>query len=84
VDTEELLSVADGPELGAVNVTVTLGTGLPSASVTSATSELPNAVPTVVLCGLPLLTAMFAAVPAVFVSENEAGAATPETSALTE
>jgi hypothetical protein len=74
---------ADAPPPGAVNVTATFGTGLPSESVTRATSADPNAEPTVAVCGLPLFTVTVAAGPGVFVSENEAVVATPAVSALT-
>jgi hypothetical protein len=49
-------------------VTVAPGTGMAGvlASVTSTTSELLNAVPTVELCPLPETTLMAAAVPAIF------------------
>jgi len=56
------------PEPGAEKVTLVPGTTLPSASFTTTTSAPPNAVPTVALCPLPLLTAIDAGAPAVFVS----------------
>jgi hypothetical protein len=82
VDPEPVMA-AEAPEPGGVNVTATPETGFPLASVTTATSGEANDVPTVVVCGLPLPTAMFAAAPAVLVSENDVGVATPVAAALT-
>jgi hypothetical protein len=81
---KEGLNVADAPEAGGVNVTATPETGFPLASVTNTESEVPNAVPTAVLWGLPPLTATLAAGPAALVRENDAGVATPVAAALTE
>jgi len=58
------------PLPGAVNVTTTPLTGLFEASVTVATKGAPNAVLIAALCPDPLVTATFAAGPAVFVSEK--------------
>jgi hypothetical protein len=74
--------LADAPEPGAVKATATPETGLPLESVTITTSELANAVPTVVLWLSPLLTAIVAGALAVFVSWKFAGA-TPVTVAVT-
>src|SRR5438046_2523356 len=65
------------PVPGAVNVTVTLATGLPPASFTVATSGAANAVLIVALCGVPLVAVMLAAAPAVFVREQKAALANP-------
>jgi hypothetical protein len=78
-----LLSVADVPDPGGVKVTVTFGTTLPLASLTTTTSGEAKAVPAVPVCGLPLTTAIEAGAPAVFVIEKEAGAPTPATVAFT-
>jgi hypothetical protein len=51
------------PELGALNVTETPGTGLPSMSFTTATSLFEKAVPTVADCPEPETTAMLVAAP---------------------
>ena len=80
----EPVIAADAPEPGGANVTVAPETGLPLASFTRATSGDANAVVTAVVCPLPLLTVIEAAAPAVLVSENEAGVATPGVDALTE
>jgi hypothetical protein len=77
------LSVADAPDPGGVKVTVTPGTTLPLASLTTTRSGEAKAVPTVLDCGLPLTTAIEAGAPAVFVSEKEAGAPTPAAVAFT-
>ena len=58
------------PLPGAVNVTVTLPTGLFPASVTVATNGAPNAVLIDALCPEPLVTTTFAAGPTVFVNEK--------------
>ena len=71
------------PLPGAVNVTVTLPTGLFPASVTVATNGVPKAVLIDALCPEPLVTTTFAAGPAVFVSEKLAAVATPATEAVT-
>src|SRR5207302_662289 len=71
------------PLPGAVNVTVTLPTGLFPASVTVATNGAPNATLIDALCPDPLVTTTFAAGPTLFVSEKLAGVATPATDAVT-
>ena len=71
------------PLPGAVNVTVTLPTGLFPASVTVATNGAPNAALIDALCPDPLVTTTFAAGPTLFVSEKLAGVATPATDAVT-
>jgi len=58
------------PLPGAVNVTVTLPTGLFPASVTVATNGAPNAALIDALCPEPLVTTTFAAGPTVFVNEK--------------
>jgi hypothetical protein len=68
---------------GAVNVTVTPETGLLPASFTVACRVEANAVPTAVLCELPLVELTLAGVPEVFVREKVAGVATPDTVAAT-
>ncbi len=76
-------SEADAPDAGTLNATCAPATGLLEASVTRATSGAPYAVATVAVCGVPETTAICVAWPAVFVSENEAGAETPGADALT-
>src|SRR5437667_201551 len=63
------------PLPGAVNVTVTLPTGLFPASVTVATNGAPNAALIDALCPDPLVTTTFAAGPTVFVNEKFADVA---------
>jgi hypothetical protein len=65
-----------------VNVTVTLGTGLPPLSVTVACNDA-NAVLIGTLCGVPLEATTFAGDPAVFVRLNVAVPTTPDTLATT-
>src|SRR5947207_1597638 len=60
------------PLPGAVNVTVTLATGLPPASFTLATSGAANALSLSLHDALPIFAVMLAAAPAVFVSEKSA------------
>jgi hypothetical protein len=71
------------PLVGGVNVTTTPLTGLFPESVTVATNGAPNAVLIVALCPDPLVTATFAAAPALLVSEKFAGVVTPATVAAT-
>jgi len=71
------------PLPGAVNVTVTPLTGLPPESVTVATNGAAKAVLMVVVCPDPLVAAMDAAGPAVFVNAKFAGVATPGAAAVT-
>ena len=59
-----LLNTPDAPDPGAVNVTFTPETGLPSESLTVACSGVANAAPTVALCGVPAVAVMVVAVPA--------------------
>jgi hypothetical protein len=47
-----LLNVPDAPDAGAVNVTLTPGTGLPAASVTVTERSVPNTVLTTADCGV--------------------------------
>ena len=61
---EEFENVPDAPEDGAVNTTVAPETGLPSASVTIATSGLANAAPWVADWAEPETTVIDAGVPA--------------------
>src|SRR6266481_7982058 len=68
---------------GAVNVTVTPETGLLPASFTVTCRVEANAVPTVLLCELPLVAVTLAGVPEVLVREKLAGVATPDTVAAT-
>src|SRR5947207_2167653 len=68
-----------GPVPGAVNVTVTLATGLPPASFTVATSGAANAVLIVALCGVPHLTIILLTAPHAFITYDVAGLATPAT-----
>src|SRR5580704_13907926 len=58
------------PTTGAVKRTVTPGTGLPFASLTSAVSGLGNSVPMTADSAVKLLLVIVAGVPAVFVSEK--------------
>jgi len=68
---------------GAVKVTVTPLTALPPLSLTVATRGAAKAVLMVALCGVPLVAAIEAAGPGLFVSEKFAGLATPATVAVT-
>ena len=64
-----LPNLPEAPDGGAVNVTVTPETGLPFASTTVTPSAVPNAVPTVVDCGVvPLFALRVFGAPAVIVS----------------
>jgi hypothetical protein len=72
-----------GPDGGAENVTVTLLRGLPPTSVTLARKRCAKATLMGVLCGVPPAAVTAEGLPAVFVSENVAGAATPATDADT-
>jgi hypothetical protein len=82
---ELLLNIAAAPDAAgvSVNVTLTPGTGLLPLSSTVATSGFVNAVLIFVLCPLPLVAVIEAAVPTVFVNEKFAGVATPDTVADT-
>jgi len=59
-----LLNTPEAPDPGAVNVTFTPLTGLPSESLTVACSWVANEVPTVAVCAVPAVSVMVAAVPA--------------------
>jgi hypothetical protein len=71
------------PDAGAVNVTTTPLTGFEPLSSTVATSGNANAVPTVALCGVPLVAAIDAPAPTVFVRLKLAGVDPPATVAAT-
>ena len=74
----------DAPLPGAVNVTLTPGTGLLPASRTVTASALAKAVLTVADCGVvPAFAVIVAALPAVLVRLNVAGVTTPTTLAVT-
>ena len=77
------LNVPLAPLPGAVKVTEAPETGLPLASFTVACSAVPNAVFTVVLCGVPAVAVMLAAAPGLFVKLKFAGDATPAAVAVT-
>src|SRR5262249_38119069 len=79
----EPLNDALAPVDGAVKVTATPAIGFDNASVTFACNALPNAVPTVALCGLPACTVTDCAEPALLVKLKLAGVATPATEAVT-
>ena len=67
------LNAALAPVEGAVNVTVTPLTGLLLASLTVASSAVPNAALIVALCGVPAVAAILPAAPGVFrASESQA------------
>jgi hypothetical protein len=70
------------PEEGAVNVTLTFGTGLPLESLTVAVSAA-KALVIATAWGVPLVAAMTLAAPGVLVKLNGAAAVTPYTDALT-
>jgi hypothetical protein len=71
------------PDAGAVKVTTRSGTGLPPLSRTVATSRFANGWPAGVLCPDPLVAAIEAGGPAVFVSAKLAGVWTPAAAAVT-
>jgi len=71
------------PVAGAPNATVIPLTGFPAESITVADRGDPKAVLIVVVCGVPPVAATEAAGPAVLVNKKLAGAATPETDAVT-
>jgi hypothetical protein len=77
------LNVPLAPLVGALKVTVTPLTGFPPLSFTVARRRAANAVPTLVLCGVPPVAAIDAGGLEVFVSRNVAGVATPGTEAVT-
>src|SRR6185369_10142177 len=65
-------NTALAPVVATANVTVAFGTGLLAASRTVAVSTAPNAVPTVALCGAPLVAVIDAGRPTTFVSDHDA------------
>src|SRR5450631_151546 len=80
-----LLNKPEGPAPGAVNVTLTPGTGLLPASRTVTDSGFANAVLIVALCGVvPGLAVIDTAAPTVLVRLNAAGVTTPTTLPVTE
>src|SRR4051812_24712890 len=83
VVTDAAENVALAPVVGAVKVTVLLGTGLPEESMTTATSCWPKVVPARVSCGVPLTARMAEDVPVVFCSENDAVLLVPAPFAVT-
>ena len=64
-----------GPDAGAVKVTTTPGTGLPPLSLTVACNAVPNVVPIVALCGVPLVAVMEAGAPGALVRTKSAAVA---------
>src|SRR5271156_851770 len=72
-----------GPVVGAVNVTVTPLTGFEPLSSTVATRGAVNAVSMVAFCGVPLVAAIDAGAPTVFVRLKLAGPEPPGTVAVT-
>jgi len=78
-----LLKAPLAPEAGAVKVTETPLTGLPSLSLTVASSAVPKAVPTVADCVAPALAVIDAGLAAVLERLNVAGLAAPEVVAET-
>ena len=79
----ELAKVPEAPVAGAVNVTVTPGTGFPEPSFTSAAICVAKAVPTVADCTDPAETVTCDGEPTVLVSEKSAGEVTPVTAPVT-
>jgi hypothetical protein len=76
-------NVADGPDEGTTNVTVTFGTGTPLESVAVTTRGCANAELIAALWPPPDIATRFATGRWVFVNEKLAGVATPATVALT-
>src|SRR5438034_312761 len=66
-----------GPAVGAVKVTVVLGTGLLEASVTLAARGAAKSVPTVAVWLAPALTFRDEGAPGAFVNANVAATGTP-------
>jgi hypothetical protein len=66
-----------GPLAGAVNVTVTFGTGFPVLSFTVACNAVPNAVLIGALCPEPAVAVIVAGATAVFVRLKLAGPIVP-------
>ena len=79
----EPVRVAEAPDAGAAKVTLTPGTGLPKASLTTTTSGAAKPVATVAVWPEPETTATDAAAPGVLVSAKLAGAVTPAAEAVT-
>src|SRR5262245_15920244 len=79
----EPASVAEAPEAGAVNVTLTPGTGLPYWSSTTTTSGLAKAAPTVADWIEPETTVTDAGSPGVFVRLKLADDGAPAAEAVT-
>jgi hypothetical protein len=77
------LKAPPGPELGAVNVTVTPDTAFPNASFTVATKGDVNAVLIFALWPEPLLVVIEAGPPGLLVSEKDALPETPVVAATT-
>ena len=77
------LNVPLAPLVGAVNVTVTPGTGFPPLSFTVACNGEAKAVVMVAFWGVPPVAVIVAGAPTVFVSENVAGVAIPVTVPVT-
>jgi hypothetical protein len=71
------------PVAGGAKVTVAPGVTLPKLSLTVTTNGNAKAVVTFAVCGVPLVTAICAGGPGVFVSAKLAGVATPATLAAT-
>jgi hypothetical protein len=70
-------------DAGAVNVTIAPLTGFWPLSTTVATSGTANAALIAALCGVPLVAAIAAGAPVVFVRLKLASVRTPETAAVT-
>ena len=83
VDAGVVANVPLAPEVGAVNVTDTPETGLPWLSVTVATRGLVNAALAIALCPPPLVAAIVAGVPDMFVRVKVAGELAPVVEAVT-
>jgi hypothetical protein len=83
VAVDDPLNAPPGPEVGAVNVTMTPLTGLPAASSTVACKAVAKAVPAGLVCALPPVAAILAAAPGRLVSAKLAGVETPAAVAVT-
>jgi hypothetical protein len=84
VTVADPVKVPLAPLPGAANVTDAPFTGLLLSSIAVACSVVANAVPTVALCGVPIVAVIDAAVPALFVKLKLAGVDAPTTLAVTE
>jgi hypothetical protein len=82
-DTPPPAKVPLAPLDGAVNITLTPGTGWPLASLTVTFSGVGSAVLTIERCGVPAFTVIDAASLGSFVSEKLAGVPAPATDAVT-